>query len=247
MCVNCDEKFKCLQWRRCARAVALCETLDPHELEPEQARPLHLPHQSRWLPDIMLSVTGPLGYACRRTFNCRSHRDVADYLRDCPEQPGLSPDDPVALIRHHAGTLGAKQALLAALAAECGRDDVQLVIACYALDVTRANRSPDRSITLPLAVCHLRWRARDVQITEPGAGSLLFEGAVSVVRVSPQQLATERVQMYKKWAVDWCRALDLNPIEFSRLREAQLRRVERPAVFEDLLGHSLSASYVPLL
>lgn len=229
------------------RAAALCETLDPHEPEPEQARPLHLPHQSRWLPDVVLSPNGPLGCACRQTFNCRSLRDVADYVRDCPENPGPVPDDPHSLLILHAGTLGAKHALLAALAAECGRDDVQLVIACYALEVARGSGSPGWQVTLPLAVCHLRWRSRDVQIAEPGAGSLLFERAVSVVRVNPVGLAAARVQIYKRWAIDWCRALDLNPVAFARLRSAQLQQAERLAVFEDLLGHSLSANYEPIL
>ncbi len=229
------------------RAVAICETLDPREPAPNQARPLHLPHQSRWLPDIALNVAGPLGCACRRTLNCRSLRDVADYLRDCSEQPGPAPDNPTALLIHHVGTLGAKQALLAALAAECGRDDVQLVVACYAFEVSRETENSDRPITLPLAVCHLRWRSRDIQIAEPGAGSLLFEKAVSVVRVDPQRLATERVQVYRRWAADWCRALDLNPLDFGRLRAVQLRKAERKAVFEDLLGHSLASSYVPAL
>ena len=212
-----------------------------------QVRPHPLQHQSRWLPNIRLSATMPLCSACRRAFNCQTLRDVADYLRDCSEQPGPLPDDPTAIIDHRAGTIGAKQALLAALAAECGRKDVHLLVACHELEIPSGSSTCARPTTLPMAVCYLRCQAREVQIAAPGGASMLRDRAVSVIRVEPRQLARERVHIYQRFAVDWCRALDLSPRDFARLRAEQLGRAERRSLFEDLLGHRLAPNYLPLL
>ncbi len=209
------------------------------------ARPQHLPHQSRWLPDVKLSAGGPLGSACRRELNCRSLRDAADFLRDCPSPSGAAPDDPGAVIRHRTGTLAAKQALLVALALEAGREDVQLIVACYELRVVD-DSTHTRPATLPMAVCHIRYRSHDLQIAEPCAGSLLCSRPMSTVCVDPGRLASERVRMYQTMAIDWCRALDLKPNYFARLRAEQLRQTERRAVFEDLLGHQLPRNYTPV-
>lgn len=220
------------------RAVSLRDVLWVGAEEAAPAHPQHFSHQSRWLPDLKLSVSGPLGAACRIELKCKSLRDVADYLRDCPEQPGPAPDDPSVVIRHRKGTLGAKQALLVALAIEAGRTDLQLIVACYELRVV-GESAHSRPATLPLAVCHLRYRSHEFQIAEPGAGSLLFAQPMSTVCVNPGQFATERVELYQKMAFDWCRALDLKPNAFARLRAEQLRRTERRSVFEDLLGYRL--------
>jgi len=227
------------------RAVAMREFLNSCTTGSSAARPQHLPHQSRWLPDVPLSATAPLGSACRRAFNGRTLRDVADYLRDCPDDPGPFPDEPAAILRRHAGTLGAKQALLAALATECGRQDVQLIVACHELEISSAGSSDDRRATLPLAVCYLRCGTREIQIAEPGAGSVLIDKALTGVCVEPQHLARVRLQLYQRFALDWCRALDLSPVDFARMRAVQLRKTERRSVFEDLLGHRLPPSYIP--
>lgn len=208
-------------------------------------RPQHLPHQSRWLPDIKVSAVAPLGSACRRELNCKSLRDVADFLTDCARQPGPAPDDPGAVIRHRTGTIGAKQALLAMLAMEVGREDVQLIVACYELQVPGKTTNA-RPATLPLAVCHLRWRSREIQIAEPGGGSLIIDRPIFSVSASPGRLPAERVQLYRKMALDWCRALDIKPNAFARMRAEQLRRIERRSVFEDLLGHRLPPNYTPI-
>lgn len=208
---------------------------------------MRLYSQSRWLPDVALRTSAPLGSACRQAFNGRTLRDVADFLRDCGQNPGPLPDDPGAVVMHATGTLGAKQALLAALAAECGRNDVQLIVACHELEVSDNNAAGNRLPTLPMAVCYLRCGARGIQIAALGAGSVLHDKAVSAMRVDPFGLANERVRLYQKFAVDWCRALDMSPAEFARYRAEQLRRPERRSVFEDLLGYHLPSSYAPVL
>ena len=211
----------------------------------ESRAPVRLQHQSRWLPDVSLSLIGPLGSAWRHAFNCRSLRDVADVLRECGDQPGPIPDHPDAVLIHGTGTLGAKQAVLAALAAECGRSDVELIVACHELELAERPESGERRRTLPLAACYLRCRAREVQIAEEGTISILHARAVSVVRVEPRALAAERLRLYQSFAVDWCRALDLAPAEFARLRAEQLHLAQRQSVVEDLLGHRLPPDYMP--
>jgi hypothetical protein len=211
----------------------------------ESRETVRIQHQSRWLPDVGLSLTGSFGRSWRQAFNCRSLRDVADVLRECGDQPGPSPDDPAAVLSQGTGTLGAKQAVLAALAKECGRSDVQLIVACHEFELRAPPGVGGRRITLPLAACYLRCRAREVQITEERSMSILRGKAVSVVRVEPRALAAERLRLYQNFATDWCRALDLAPVDFARLRTEQLGLAERQSVVEDMLGHRLPPDYVP--
>jgi len=206
---------------------------------------VRLQHQTRWLPEFSLSHTRPLGHSWRQAFNCHSLRDVADVLREFGHQPGPCPDDPDAVLRDGSGTLGAKHALLAALAAECGRDDVRLVVACHELEFPVPTAPGERRLTLPLAVCYLHCRARDVQIADDETGSILHAKAVTTVRVEPRALAQERVRLYQAFASDWCRALDMAPVAFAKLRAEQLLIATRQSVIEDLLGHGLPPSYAP--
>jgi hypothetical protein len=67
------------------------------------------------------------------------------------------------------------------------------------------------------------------------------------VKVAPEQLASERVRLYKTFAVDWCRALETNASEFARLRAWQLGKCAGTSLFEDLMGYGLPASYLPAL
>jgi hypothetical protein len=122
---------------------------------------------------------------------------------------------------------------------------VQLVVACHELEISSGSASEERRATLPLAACYLRCGTRELQIAEPGAGSVLVDKALSSECVDPQRLARVRMRLYQRFALDWCRALDLSPVTFARLRATQLRQAERHSVFEDLLGHGLPPSYIP--
>lgn len=219
-------------WQRGARSI-------------DVRKPQRLSHQSRWLPNVALSQSGPLSIAARRTLHCRSLRDVADFVRECPGEPGPIPDDPAAVLVHHSGTLGAKQALLAALAAEAGRPDVRLVVACHELDVASALTSGGGRATLPVAACYLRCSTRKVQIAEPGEGSIFSEDAVYSEQVEPFTLAKDRVRLYRRFARDWCAALDMTSEQFAQLRALQLHRETRRSIVEDLLGHVLPPTFVP--
>ncbi len=202
--------------------------------------------QSRWLPDLSLSATGPLGEVCRHTFNCRTLRDVADVLREFDDLPNPSPDDPTALLTHRTGTLGARQALLAALAAESGCDDVQLILACYELLLPRTAASASPPGTLPLVVCYLHCRARDVQISKAGAGSIIQGNPLSTTRVEPMTMCAERIRLYKSFAAEWCEALEVTPGAFASLRADQLLNAQRHSVVEDLLGYQLPPDFAPM-
>lgn len=225
-----------------SRAISTAAVAGNNGVSRENVRLLH---QSRWLPEITLSRSAPLGKTWRHVNNCRSLRDVADVVREFGDNPGDYPDDPDALLKQGTGTLGAKQALLAALAAECGRYDVQLVVACHELELPPPPAPGERRLTLPLAACYLRCRAREVQIAREGSGSILYGKAVSVVRVEARTLARERIRLYQSFAADWCRALDVAPAEFARLRAQQLLNAERIPMIEDLLGYCLAPDYVP--
>jgi hypothetical protein len=223
-------------------------TLSPTERDvlatPEVAQ---FQRQSRWLPDVALSHAHPLGVACRRIFDACTLRDVADSMRDCDSLPNPQPDDVTSLLIHLSGTLGAKQALLAALATECGRTDVQLMLACHELALQTTVESNGRRPVVPIVVCFLRCHGRDIQIADAASGSVRHSRALSAVSVEPRRLAAERLKAYQSFAADWCRALDIEPAEFTRLRAQALRTEVGPAVIEDLLGHRLPPEYSPSL
>jgi hypothetical protein len=211
-----------------------------------------LRHETRLLPNVSLDPRGRYGAACRARFDGRTLREAAEYVCECDTGPGQAPDDLHALLTGHTGTIGAKQALLAALAKEAGRDDVELVVACCEMELPemaplRGGPIVNRPRTLPLAVCWLRHRGRRLQMVEPRHASLHTANLVTDVTVSPEQLASERTRLYKTFAADWCRALETPAGEFARLRAWQLGKSAGTSVFEDLMGYSLPASYVPAL
>ncbi|MDB6082149.1 MAG: hypothetical protein JWN43_30 [Gammaproteobacteria bacterium] len=218
---------------------------------PPKARLLR--HESRLLPNAVLDPRGRYGAACRARFDGRSLREAADYVRDCDAGFGRAPpDDFRGLFVTHTGTIGAKQAFLAALALEIGRKDLQLVVACceMALGDTVADGAEGvlrRPLTLPLAVCWLCYRGRRLQIVEPQQASLQTLKPVTEVAVRPEDLAAERVRLYRTFAADWCLALEVSPADFARLRSSQLRLSAGTSVFEDLLGHALPCNYAPTL
>jgi len=211
-----------------------------------------LRHEGRLLPNVSLDPRGRYGAACRARFDGRTLREAAEYVCECDTGPGQTPDDLHTLLTGHTGTIGAKQALLAALAKEAGRDDVELVVACCEMELPemgslRSGPILRRPRTLPLAVCWLRHRGRRLQMVEPRHASLHTVNLVTEVTVPPEQLASQRVRLYKTFAADWCRALETQAGEFARLRAWQLGKSAGTSLFEDLMGYSLPASYVPAL
>jgi len=219
----------------------------------ESGRPVRtLRHEGRLLPNVSLDPRGRYGAACRARFDGRTLREAAEYVCECDTGPGRTPDDLHALLTGHTGTIGAKQALLAALAKEAGRDDVELVVACCEMQLPemgplRSESIPRHPRTLPLAVCWLRHRGRRLQMVEPRHASLHTANLVTEVTVAPEQLASQRVRLYKTFAADWCRALETQAGEFARLRAWQLGKSAGTSLFEDLMGYGLPASYVPVL
>ena len=228
----------------------------PHQRAPKTAPRLIanlLQRQARFVPNIVLHARGPLSVRYRAPpFELRCLRDVWDILRDCEATPGDRPDYLDDVLALKCGTLGAKQALIAALAQECGRDDVQLTVGCGELTVARvrgleslfAHRS---TLTLPLAVCYLRCHTRRLQVSSAQEASQMTSPPHSEKFVDPRQLPEQRVRLYQEFAADWCRVYDLTPKAFAQLRAGTLRAVPYPAAYEDLLGHTLDHHYQPVL
>lgn len=208
-----------------------------------------LKYKRHFLPNLPLRAPKTVSAICRRDFDARSLRDVADYVCDCDSDPGTRPDDYQTLLTERTGTIGAKQSLLAILAEECGRPALQLIVACCEMPVTgiqkegcEINKSPT---TLPLAVCWLKYRGRRLQIGESSRGGPRVVKPITEVRVTPAAFLSERIRLYKSFAEDWCRALDVAPGEFARLRTRQLHASAGTAQFEDLLGYCIAADYEP--
>ena len=211
-----------------------------------------LRHTGSLLPNVVLNPRGQFSAACRAGFDGRTLREAADYVRDCDSEPGPAPDAFQRVITHRTGTIGAKQALLAALAAENGRSDVQLMVACCEMHVLDSDHKHlelgrHRPHKFPLAVCWLHYQGRRLQIVTAKQASLQTLELVTEVPVRAEQLAAERIRQYQTFAADWCRATETAPIEFARLRAAHLSMAAGTSMFEDLLGYVLPPSYLPTL
>jgi hypothetical protein len=213
---------------------------------------LTLRHEGRLLPNVSLDSRGRYSSVCRTRFDGRTLREAAEYVCECDDGPGGAPDDLHGLLADQTGTIGAKQALLAALAREAGREDVELVVACCEMQLPDLGPLGGGAVlrrprTLPLAVCWLKHRGRRLQIVDPAHASLQTVNLVTEVAVAPEQLAAERLRLYKTFAADWCRALEIDAGDFALLRATQLRKSAGTSVYEDLMGHGLPPGYVPAL
>ena len=211
-----------------------------------------LRHDGRFLPNVVLNPRAPLSAACRAGFDGRTLREAGDYVRDCDSLPGLVSDAFPEVITRHTGTIGAKQALLAALAAENGRNDVQLMVACCEMQVPYSEHehleaTGHRRQRFPLAVCWICYKGRRLQIVEAREASLQTIELVTEMPVRPEQLVAERIRLYQTFAADWCRALETGPNEFARLRASLLSMSAGTSIFEDLLGYALPPNYLPTL
>lgn len=206
-----------------------------------------LVYGSRWVLDRPLPLKSTLCTAFRRAFEVNSLREAAEVLRDCPLSDDASPDDPYGVIRHRGGTIGARQALLALLAAECELANVQLVLSCHEGAVTTLT-APDGSVlAIPIVVCHLKIKGRSVQIAEPGYRSTPVGAPVFVQTVQPHTMARERVALFQQFSADWCRALELSAKGFREKRKQCLIASKDTALFEDLLGHLIDETFEPSL
>ena len=171
-------------------------------------------------------------------------------VRAWDNSPDQKPDDLSDLILRRRGTLGARQALIAAIALECGRDDIVLTVGCAQLDLLQFAkvapmhcRNPVRS--LPLAVCYLRYRGRRLQYAKDDHSSELTSVPSNEARIDPYQLADHRRRLYQEFASDWCKEFDVGPGEFARLRALCLQVTRDSAHFEDLLGYGLAPEFQP--
>ena len=209
-------------------------------------------HEVSHLPNVVLDPRGVLGAACRARFDGRTLREAAEYVCECESEPGPASDAFPGVITGHTGTIGAKQALIAALAAENGRSDVRLMVACCEMQVPYGDHGhvepAGRGLPkFPLAVCWLFYKGRRLQICEAKQASLQTVELVTEMPIGPEQLAAERVRLYQTFAADWCRAMETGPNEFARQRASLLSISAGTSIFEDLLGCVLPPDYVPTL
>ena len=204
------------------------------------------------LPDIALSRFAPIGAACRIAFGTHSLREVAEHLSFCPLPIGCGSDDYKMLLRDRAGTMGAKQALLAMLARECGCAALQLVVACCGtFPSERLEKLPgvdeQASVALPLSVCWLKYHGRRLRLSGPRDEDPVIVHHFTESTIDPIKLPQARVALYRKFAADWCRVFNVSPRAFGGRRAVLLRESAGKTLFEDLLGYGIGPSYEPSL
>jgi len=210
---------------------------------------IKLRHERHAIPDIPIAGSRPYGAACASRFGARTLRDAVDFVCGCDSQPGPKPDDIHSLLTYGTGTIGAKQALLVALAIEQEYEGMELIVACCELRLPSSSSRQDSGLrrlnTLPMAVCWIRVQDRRLQIFERTGRPMHSVNPITECPVRPEQLSVQRIGLYRTFAADWCRALEADPLEFARLRAWQLRASPGTATYENLLGYGLSPSFAP--
>lgn len=158
-----------------------------------------------------------------RTRGWHTFGEVAEAIRALPYGRVRDPEDVAAILKEHKGTCSSKHRFLAALAHECGRTEVKLMLGLY--EMSEAN-TPGAGAALaevgaiPEAHCYLAVRGERFDFTGLPAGAASpFDSLIEERAVSPAGLTATKLA-YHRGALDaWARARGLAPEQAWRLRE----------------------------
>jgi hypothetical protein len=174
--------------------------------------------------DFPISGSGPLSQRAR-SLGYHRFAEVAEAIRALPYGRVRDTQDVAAVLKEHKGTCSSKHRFLAALAHECGRPDVQLMVGLYGMSerntpgIGPALREEQLS-DIPEAHCYLMYASQRFDFTGLAAGSASpFESLVEECVVSPADLPSAKLALHRR-AVDlWARARDMDPDRAWAIRE----------------------------
>lgn len=175
--------------------------------------------------DFPVLADGPIAReALERGFT--SFLPLAKHIRRIPYGRPRNGQDILAALKEQVGTCSAKHRLLAAVAHDCGRFDIELVVGIYGMS---EENTPGVGAVLgvaglrfiPEAHCYLRVGGRRYDFTGLRSGSASpFDALLSELVVSPATLPEEKARLHHAAVRAWSEGNALVFSEAWALREA---------------------------
>lgn len=166
------------------------------------------------LLDFEITGSGPLARLARSHAFSR-FAQVAEAVLALPYGRTRATDDIGAVLKEQLGTCSSKHRFLAALAHECGRTDVQLMLGLY--EMSEAN-TPGIGATLgdfaaiPEAHCYLAHEGKRFDFTGLAEGAASpFESLIEERSVSPADLPAAKLAYHRRAIEEWAHSRGLDP------------------------------------
>lgn len=164
--------------------------------------------------DFPLAGYGPLSQLAR-AYGFHRFAELAEAIRRMPYGRAHDSEDIAAVMREQKGTCSSKHRFLAAVAHECGRMDVQLMLGLY--EMSEAN-TPGVGAALgelqaiPEAHCYLMHEGKRFDFTGLAGGvASPFESLVEERVVSPADLPSAKVSYHRRALEAWAHAHGVTP------------------------------------
>lgn len=171
--------------------------------------------------DFALS-DGPLSRLARK-FGWRTFGEVAEAIRTLPYGRVPDPEDVAAVLKEGKGTCSGKHRFLAALAHECGRTEVKLMLGLY--EMSEENTPGVGAVlgelrAIPEAHCYLAVGDERFDFTGLAAGATSpFDSLIEERAVSPADLPATKLAWHRRAVDSWARTRGLAPDAVWGVRE----------------------------
>ncbi len=176
------------------------------------------------LPDFALDPALPLANRFA-VLGIGRFRGAASHVHLLPYGRISRPSDLPLVLEEARGTCSTKQGLLAALAREQGRDDVELLVGVF--EMTEASvpgvgaaLAEHGMASVPEAHCWLRCGGRDADLTFPHGSGLPPRPMLRETTMGPRDLGTEKPALHREAVRAWAAERGIDPGRVWAAREA---------------------------
>jgi hypothetical protein len=184
--------------------------------------------------DFAIDGKGPASEAARNA-GFQAFSALAEKIRSLPYGRPADRHDPAAVLKEGKGTCSSKHRFLAALAHECGRDDIDLVIGLY--EMSAANTpgvakilADEKLESLPEAHCYLMRSGERFDFTGLAvAGASPFDALIEERTVSPSELNAVKTAYHRRAIEAWARQRGIDPERAWKIRECCIEALAFPS------------------
>lgn len=178
------------------------------------------------LPDFPLTGGSAL-VALARRHGCSTFAQLAGVIERLPYGRPHAAGKIGSVLTENKGTCSSKHRLLAAVAAECGRPDVRLMVGIYPMceqNTPGVGAALGAVSWIPEAHCYLAYAGARFDLTglKSGAASP-FEALIKEHTVAPDDLPAIKAALHRKALGAWALAHDIHPDDAWALRERCIR------------------------
>jgi hypothetical protein len=183
--------------------------------------------------DFDLSSAGRLSQvAWRKGF--KRFAALTEYVKELPYGRVVG-TSPAAVLEEQRGTCSSKHALLALIAREANRLDVELTVGLYEMNERNTPGVGEALarhglMSVPEAHCYLRVKERRFDFTGLPAGAASpFDSLFSEERIDPEAVATIKPALHLAAIQRWSQERGLDPAAVWRAREEGISRLAEQA------------------